>query len=214
MFSTLRRYLIAGLLVWLPLGATALVVKLLVGFMDRTLLLLPEHYQPEALLGFTIPGLGLVLSLAVVVVTGAAVANLFGRKLVDGWEALLARIPLVRSIYGGAKQLAETLFSSTGQSFRKVVLVEFPRKGVWTVAFLTGTAIGEAQRKTGRDVVNIYVPTTPNPTGGYFIMVPREEVVELDMSVDEGLKMIISMGAVVPPTRKPARPAVIEPAEV
>lgn len=201
MFSALRRHLIAGLLVWLPLGATVLVVKLLVGFMDRTLLLLPEPYQPETLLGFSVPGLGLLLSLAVVVLTGAAVTNLFGRKVVAFWEALLARIPLVRSVYGGAKQLAETLFSSSGQSFRKVVLVEFPRKEVWTVAFLTGTAVGEAQRKTGQEVVNVYVPTTPNPTGGYFIMVPRHDVVELDMSVDEGLKMIISMGAVVPPER-------------
>ena len=201
MFSALRRYLIAGLLVWLPLGATVLVVKLLVGFMDQTLLLLPEKYQPEAYFGFSVPGLGLLLALSVVVITGAGVANLFGRKVVSVWEALLARIPLVRSVYGGAKQLAETLFSSTGQSFRQVVLVEFPRKGVWTVAFLTGTAVGEAQRKTAREVVNVYVPTTPNPTGGYFIMVPREEVVELEMSIDEGLKMIISMGAVVPPER-------------
>lgn len=205
MFSALRRYLIAGLLVWLPLGATVLVVRLLVGFMDRTLLLLPAEYRPEALLGFSIPGLGLLLSLAVVVLTGFAVANLFGRKLVEAWEALLARIPLVRSVYGGAKQLAETLFSSTGQSFRKVVLVQFPHQGVWTVAFLTGTAVGEAQRKTEREVVNVYVPTTPNPTGGYFIMVPKEDVIELEMSVDEGLKMIISMGAVVPgTTRQPA----------
>lgn len=201
MFSALRRYLIAGLLVWLPLGATVLVVKLLVGLMDQTLLLLPERYQPEAYFGFSVPGLGLLLALSVVVITGAGVANLFGRKVVSVWEALLARIPLVRSVYGGAKQLAETLFSSTGQSFRQVVLVEFPRKGVWTVAFLTGTAVGEAQRKTEREVVNVYVPTTPNPTGGYFIMVPREEVVELEMSIDEGLKMIISMGAVVPPER-------------
>ncbi len=213
MFSALRRYLIAGLLVWLPLGATVLVVKLLVGFMDRTLLLLPRPYQPEVLLGFSVPGLGLLLSLVVVVFTGAGVANLFGRKVISIWEAVLARIPLVRSVYGGAKQLAETLFSSTGQSFRKVVLVEFPRKDVWTVAFLTGTAVGEAQRKTSRDVVNVYVPTTPNPTGGYFIIVPKEDVVELDMSVDEGLKMIISMGAVVPPERsEPAKEK--EPAAV
>ncbi|SCZ50164.1 DUF502 domain-containing protein [Thiohalomonas denitrificans] len=202
MFSALRRYLIAGLLVWLPLGATVLVIKLLVGFMDRILLLLPETYQPEAYLGFSVPGLGLLFAAAVVVITGAAVANLFGRKVVSIWEAVFARIPLVRSVYGGAKQLAETLFSSTGQSFRKVVLVEFPRKDVWTVAFLTGTAVGEAQRRTTREVVNLYVPTTPNPTGGYFIMVPREDIVELDMSVDEGLKMLISMGAVVPPERR------------
>ncbi|PUE05107.1 MAG: hypothetical protein C3L24_01925, partial [Candidatus Sedimenticola endophacoides] len=133
---------------------------------------------------------------ATLLVTGVLAANLFGRSLVALWERLLARIPLVRSVYSGAKQLAETMFSDAGESFRKVLLVEFPRKGVWTLAFLTGTEMGEAQRKTGRQVV--YVPTTPNPTGGYFVMLPREDVVELEMSVDDGLKMLMSMGAVVP----------------
>lgn len=200
----LRRYLIAGLLVWLPLGVTVLVIKLLVGTMDRTLLLLPERYQPEVLFGFAIPGLGLVLSILVVLITGMLVANLFGRRLVALWEALLARIPLVRSVYSAVKQLAETMFSSSGQSFRKVLLIEYPRKGLWTVAFQTGTGVGEAQRKTGREVINVYVPTTPNPTSGFFLMVPKDEVVELDMSVDDGLKMIISMGVVVPNGSKKA----------
>lgn len=194
----LRRYLIAGLLLWLPLGVTVLVVRLLVGTMDQTLLLLPERFRPDALLGFHIPGLGLVLAVLVVLTTGMLVANLFGRRLVALWERLLARIPLVRSIYSAVKQLAETMFSGGGQSFRKVLLIEYPRKGLWTLAFQTGTGVGEAQQKTGRDVVNVYVPTTPNPTSGFFLMVPREEVVELDMSVDDGLKMIISMGVVVP----------------
>jgi uncharacterized membrane protein len=194
----MRRYLVAGLLIWVPLGITLLVVRLLVRWLDSTLLLVPEAYRPETLLGFSIPGFGVLLSLAVVFLTGVLVANLFGRSLVNLWERLLARIPMVRSIYSGAKQLAETLFADSGQSFRKVLLVEFPRKGMWTLAFQTGTDAGEAQRKTGRDVINVYVPTTPNPTGGYFVMVPREDVQELEMSVDEGLKMLMSMGAVVP----------------
>jgi uncharacterized membrane protein len=196
--SFLRRYLVAGLLVWVPLGITILVVRLLVNWLDNSLLLLPEQYQPENLLGFSVPGLGVVLSILIVFVTGILVANLFGRSLVGLWERLLARIPLVRSVYSGAKQLAETMFSDNGQSFRKVLLVEFPRQGMWTLAFLTGTDKGEAQKKTGQDVINVYVPTTPNPTGGYFVMVPREDVIELDMSVDDGLKMLMSMGAVVP----------------
>lgn len=194
----MRRYLIAGLLVWLPLGVTVLVIKALVGFMDQWLLLLPPHLRPDALLGFHVPGLGVVLSVLMVLLTGVLVANLFGRQLVAAWESLLGRIPLVRTIYSAVKQLAETMFSSSGQSFRKVLLVEYPRKGAWTLAFQTGTGVGEAQRKTGRDVVNVYVPTTPNPTSGFFLMLPRDEVIELEMSVDDGLKMIISMGAVVP----------------
>jgi len=200
----IRRYLVAGLLVWVPLGITLLVVRLLVRWLDGSLLLLPEAYRPENLLGFSIPGLGVVVSVLIVFVTGVLAANLFGRSLVSVWERLLARIPLVRSIYSGAKQLAETMFSEAGQSFRKVLLIEFPRKGLWTLAFQTGTDAGEAQRKTGRDVINVYVPTTPNPTGGYFVMVPREDVIELEMSVDDGLKMLMSMGAVVPHGHKQA----------
>ncbi|MES9960052.1 MAG: DUF502 domain-containing protein [Sedimenticola sp.] len=208
--SYLKRYLVAGLLVWVPLGVTLLVVRMLVRWLDGTLLLLPEAYRPENFLGFAIPGLGVVLSILIVFVTGVLVANLFGRSLIALWERLLARIPLVRSVYSGAKQLAETMFSDAGQSFRKVLLVEFPRKGLWTLAFLTGTDHGEAQEKTGRDVINVYVPTTPNPTGGYFVMVPREDVIELDMSVDEGLKMLMSMGAVVPDAQKEALTAETE----
>lgn len=199
--TLLRRYLMAGLLVWLPLGITILVIKMLVDLMDGILLWLPAQYQPEQLLGFNIPGLGVIVVVVVVLGTGVVVANLFGRKLVAIWESLLARIPLVSSVYSAVKQIAETMFSSSGQSFRKVLLVEYPRKGLWTLAFQTGTDSGEAQTKTGQDVVNIYVPTTPNPTSGFFIMVPREDVIELEMSVDEGLKMIISMGSVVPKYR-------------
>jgi uncharacterized membrane protein len=200
--SYLRRYLIAGLLVWIPLGITVLVVRLLINWLDGSLMLLPDAYRPENLIGFAIPGLGVVISLLVLLLTGLLVANFFGRRLIAVWERMLSGIPLVRSVYSGAKQLAETMFSETGQSFRKVVLVEFPRPGLWTIAFLTGTDQGEAQRRTGRDVINVYVPTTPNPTGGYFVMVPRTDVIELEMSVDEGLKMLMSMGAVVPDARK------------
>ncbi len=194
----MKRYLIAGLLVWVPLGVTVMVIKLLVGMMDQTLLLLPEPYRPDNLLGFHIPGLGVVLTTIIVLVTGMVVANLFGRKLVKLWESVLAQIPLVRTIYTGVKQILETVFSSNDQSFRKVLLVEYPRPGLWTLAFQSSTTAGEAQTKTGRKVVNVFIPTTPNPTSGFFIMVPSDDVVELDMSVDDGLKMIISAGVVVP----------------
>jgi uncharacterized membrane protein len=161
--SRFRRYLMTGLLVWLPLGVTLLVVKLLVDTMDETLMILPEEYRPDHLLGFHIPGLGVVLSVVVVLITGVIMANFFGQQLLAAWEAILNRIPLVRSIYASVKQLSETLLSSGGQSFRKVLLIEYPRKGLWTLAFQTGTEVGEAQTKTGEDVINVYVPTTPNP---------------------------------------------------
>jgi uncharacterized membrane protein len=196
--NLLRRYLVAGLLVWLPLGATFFVIQLLVGWMDQSLLLLPERFRPESLLGFHIPGLGVVLSLLILLLTGLVAANLFGRKLVSLWEQLLSRIPLVRSVYSAVKQLVETMFSDNGNSFRKVVLVEFPRHGLWTLAFLTSDEQGQVQQATGRDVVSVYVPTTPNPTGGYFVLVPREDVREIDLSVDDGLKLLLSMGAVNP----------------
>lgn len=197
-----RRYIVAGLLVWVPLGVTLLVVRLLVNWLDNSLLLIPEAYQPSNLLGFDIPGLGVVLSILIVFVTGIVAANFFGRSMVSVWEYLLSKIPLVRSVYSGAKQLAETMFSDSGQSFRQVLLIEFPRRGLWSLAFLTGTDVGEAQTKTGHDVINVYVPTTPNPTGGYFVMVAKDDVIELDMSVDDGLKMLMSMGAVVPDSIK------------
>jgi uncharacterized membrane protein len=193
----MKRYLIAGLLVWVPLGVTVMVINFLVGVMDKTLLWLPEHYRPDTLLGFHVPGLGVVMSVIIVLSTGVVVANLFGRKLVQLWERMLARIPLVRTIYASVKQILETVFSS-GQAFRKVLLIEYPRKGLWTLGFQSGKTRGEAQAKTGVEVVNVFIPTTPNPTSGFFIMVPRSEVIELDMDVDDGLKMIISAGVMVP----------------
>jgi len=194
----MKRYLIAGLLVWVPLGVTVMVIRLLINLMDQTLLLLPEEYRPEQLFGVHIPGLGVVLSVVVVLGTGMIVANLFGRKLVSLWEGFLSRIPLVRTIYSGVKQLLETVFHTQGNAFRKVVMIQYPRHGLWTLGFLAGTTRGEAQARTGDDIINVFIPTTPNPTSGFFIMVPRKDVIELDMDVDDGLKMIISAGVVVP----------------
>ena len=199
--GNLRRYLIAGLLVWLPIVVTVLILKFLIDVVDRTLLLLPAMLQPETLIGFSIPGLGFLLSGVVLLATGMVVTNLLGRNMVKVWESLLARIPVVRAIYSASKQLTETLFSGTGKSFRKVVMVRFPHPGVWTMAFVTGEGLREANAKTGKDLVNVFVPTTPNPTGGYFLMVPREDMIELDMPVDVGIKLILSAGAVVPEGR-------------
>ena len=194
----LRTWLVAGLLLWVPLGVTFLVVKLLVGMADQVLLLLPPEYRPEHLLGFNIPGFGVALTLLTVIITGMIFANLFGRRLVRLWEDILARIPLVRSIYSSVKQITETLFSAQGKSFRKVVLVEYPRRELWTLAFVTGDTASALIDITERDLVSIYVPTTPNPTSGFFLMVPSEDIVELDISVEAGLKLILSTGVVVP----------------
>ncbi|QCU90398.1 DUF502 domain-containing protein [Thiomicrorhabdus sediminis] len=199
----LKRYLIAGLLVWLPLGVTFAVIKFLVDLFDQTLLLIPEHYRPEYYLGVDIPGFGLLLSVLLVLVTGVIVANFLGTRLVAMWESLLSRIPLVRSIYNAVKQIAEAVFGSGDQTFEKVYLIEYPRKDLWTLAFQTSTSRGEAQTKTGlEDVVNLFVPTTPNPTSGFFIMASRNEIIELNLSVDAALKMLISGGVVVPDAPK------------
>lgn len=194
-----KRYLIAGLLVWLPLGVTVAALIFLVNFFDKSLLLIPPEYRPEALLGFTIPGLGVVLLLSLILLTGMLVANLLGTRLIRLWEAFLARIPLVRSIYTAVKQITEAIFGSGDQTFKKAYLVQYPRVGLWTLAFQTSTQQGEAQYKTGlNEVVNLFVPTTPNPTSGFFIMASKNEIIELDLNVDEALKMVISGGVVVP----------------
>ena len=194
----LRRYLVAGILVWLPIGITILLLRILIGLMDKTLLLIPGRYRPEEWLGFAIPGLGLVLTFVVLLLTGLLAANFVGRAAVNLWESILHRIPIVRSIYSGAKNFAEVVFSDSGQSFKKVLLIEYPRKGLYSIAFQTATSLGEVQGRTGEDVVCTFLPTTPNPTSGFIIMVPRKDVIELDMEVDEALKMIISLGVVVP----------------
>lgn len=206
MMAALRRYLIAGLLVWVPLGVTLLIITWMVNLIDQTLLLLPEHWRPDYLLGFRIPGLGLVATLIVVIGTGIVMRHFLGLHLVGMGERLLARIPVVRSIYGAVKQLAETMFSGSGQSFNKVVLVRYPHHESWTMGFLTGDSAGEVRRRTGRKLVNVFVPTTPNPTSGFFLMVPQEEVIELEMSVDDGLKMLLSIGVVQPKEKSDVAP--------
>lgn len=203
MIHSLRRYLVAGLLIWVPLGVTLLIIAFLVDLMDQTLLLLPEGVRPDHLLGFRIPGLGIVLTAAVVIGTGMVVTNLFGQQLFEWGERLLDRIPLVRTIYASAKKLTHSIFSGSGKSFRKVVLVEYPRKDMWSLAFLTGDGAPEVNTRMGRQMVSVFIPTTPNPTSGFMLLVPREDVIELDMPIDDGFKMIISVGVVVPePTKE------------
>jgi uncharacterized membrane protein len=203
LLKTLRRHLVAGLILWIPLLVTFLIVRFLIRFVDRTLLLLPPPWRPEALLGFNIPGLGLILALAILVLTGLLVGNLAGRRLVDLGHQILNRIPLVSSIYSGAKQVAETLFADSSTAFKRVLLVEYPRKGVWSMCFQTSDDVGEIQSRTAAEVVCVFVPTTPNPTSGFLLFVPRTELVPLDMKVDEGLRMIISLGVAVPRWQSP-----------
>ena len=194
----LRRYLVAGLLIWLPVGATILVFKVLLDLMDQLLFLIPYAYRPETLLGFRIPGLGAILAFIVLLTTGILAANLFGRRLVQWFELLLNRIPFVRTIYSGVKNFTEVVFSDSGSSFKKVLMIEYPRKGLYSIAFQTSEDPHEIQARTERTVVTAFVPTTPNPTSGFIVFVPRDEVTELTMSVEEALKMIISLGVVVP----------------
>jgi len=194
----LRRYLVAGLLVWIPLGVTILILKVLISLMDRSLLLIPQQYRPEEWLGFSVPGLGLILTLLVLLVTGLLAANIVGRSMVGLWESLLDRIPVVRSVYSAAKNFTEIVFSDSGQSFKKVLLIEYPRKGIYSLAFQTATNLGEVQGRMGEQMVCTFVPTTPNPTSGYIIIVPKKDIIELDMEIDEALKMIISLGVVIP----------------
>jgi len=197
--SFFKRYLIAGLLVWVPLGVTIFVIKFLVDLFDKSLLLIPASYRPEELFGVDIPGVGLVVSLLLILLTGFFAANLLGSKVVNLWESMLSRIPLVRSIYQAVKQITEAVFGSGDQTFENVYLIEYPRKGLWTLAFQTSTSVGEAQTKTNlEDVVNLFVPTTPNPTSGFFIMASKKEIRELSLNVDDALKMLISGGVVVP----------------
>ena len=198
MMSRIRKYLVAGLLVWLPLVATIFVVRFAIRLIDRSLLLIPPHLRPENLVGFEIPGLGIIVTLILLFVTGLLVANFFGKKLVAAWESILSRIPLVRSIYGAVKQITSSLFADASQSFREVVLVEYPRRGLWMLAFVTGDTPKKFQQKVGQKLMNIYVPTTPNPTSGFYLMVPPEDVKRLDIPVEVGLKMILSAGVVNP----------------
>ena len=200
----MRKYLVTGLLIWVPLVITLWVLNLIVSTMDRSLQLLPAQWHPHALLGWNIPGLGVLLTVVVVALTGLLVRNFVGERLLVYWEAMLGRIPIVRTIYSSVKQVSDTILSPNGQAFRQALLVQYPRAGVWTIAFQTGTPAGEVRRVVGVEMVSVYVPTTPNPTSGFFLMVPRAETIELDMSVDEALKYVVSMGVVAPADRSAA----------
>jgi uncharacterized membrane protein len=202
MMKRLRRYLVAGILVWLPLGVTIVIVRFLIGLMDKSLVLIPRQYHPEELLGIGIPGLGVILTVILLLVTGVLTANFVGRSFLKGWESLLDRIPVARSIYSAAKNFAEIVFSDSGNAFSKVLLVEYPRKGIYTITFQTASEIGEIQARTGEDVVACFVPTTPNPTSGFIIVVPKKDTIELDMEVDEAVKLVMSLGVVIPKWNK------------
>lgn len=202
----LRKHLVTGLLVWVPITVTFLVMRLIVNLVDQTLLLIPRRFRPETLLGFNIPGLGFVLALLVLAITGVLVANLLGRRIVGAWERLLGRIPLVGAIYRGSKQIAETVLAPDSKSFRSVVLIRWPHRESRAIAFVTGSSLGEVQEKTAEDVVCVFLPTTPNPTSGFVLLVPRYDVVELDMTVDEAFRMIVSLGVVVPAWPRGAEP--------
>lgn len=193
-----RRYLIAGLLVWLPIGVTVFLVRIMIGLMDRSLLLLPNQFRPENVIGFGIPGLGFLLTIIVLLLTGVLAANFVGKSMVSFGERLLDRIPFVRSIYSATKNFTEIVFSGSGQSFKKVLLIEYPRKGIYSLAFQTSSELGEVQERVGEDLVCTFVPTTPNPTSGYIIVIPKKDIIELDMEVEAALKMIMSLGVVVP----------------
>lgn len=194
--KALRSYLLTGLVVWLPIVVTFVVLRFIVDILDNTIALLPHAYQPEQLVGMRIPGLGVIISLALLIATGVLATNLLGQRLVSLGESLLARIPLVRSIYNTVKQVIQTVFASNSQAFRKVLLVEYPRKGLWSLAFMMGA--NGAFDQVGEELLSIFIPTTPNPTSGFLMMIPKRDVIEISMTVDEALKFIISLGVMQP----------------
>ncbi|MFO1244977.1 MAG: DUF502 domain-containing protein [Ramlibacter sp.] len=196
--ASLRKWLFAGLLVIVPVAITVWVLQWIIGTLDQTLLILPAAWHPDKLLGIHIPGFGVLLALGILLAVGAAASNFFGRTLLGWWHNLLGRIPVVRSIYLSVKQVSDTLFSETGNAFRTAVLIQWPRENMWTIGFVTGTPGGDVVNYLHGEYLSVYVPTTPNPTGGYFVMLRREDCIELRMSVDDALKYIVSMGVVVP----------------
>jgi uncharacterized membrane protein len=196
-----KRYFITGLLIWIPLAITVWVLTMIVRTMDQSLLLLPQAIRPETLLGFYIPGIGAVMTILVVLVTGLIAANIVGQRMVRFWEGLLARIPVVKSIYYSVKQISDTLFSGSGEAFRKVLLVRYPHPEAWSVAFQTGTPADDVGRLTGDELVSVFIPTAPSPVNGFFFFVRKRDTIELDMSVDDALKYIVSMGVVAPAVR-------------
>jgi uncharacterized membrane protein len=198
---SIRNYLIGGLLVWIPIMVTVWVVRFLARILDQSLLLLPPPWRPEALFGTYVPGLGVILSLLLLLLTGVVVKNLFGGRMVSGLESLVRRVPVIGPVYSGAKTFSETVLTDKGSSFKQVVMVEFPRKGAFSIGFITSEDLEEVQAKTAQDVTCVFVPTTPNPTTGFIILVPRNEVVRLDMTVDDAFKMLLTLGVVVPKWR-------------
>jgi uncharacterized membrane protein len=194
----MRKYFITGLLILVPLAITAWVLNLVISTLDQSLLFVPDRWQPRNIVGFDIPGIGAILTIAIVFLTGLLTNNLVGNFIVRQWERLLHRIPVVSSLYGSVKQVSDTLFSSNGNAFRKAVLIPYPHADSHTIAFLTGVPGGDVKNHLAGDYVSVYVPTTPNPTSGFFLMMERSKVVELDMTVDAALKYIVSMGVVAP----------------
>jgi len=207
----LRNYMIGGLLIWIPILITFWVVRFLSGILDQSLLLLPPSWRPEALFGTYVPGVGIVLSLLLLFLTGVLVKNLFGGQMVAGLESLVRRIPVIGSVYGGAKTFSETVLTDKGKSFKQVVMVEFPRKGAFSIGFITSHDLEEAQAKTAQEVTCVFVPTTPNPTTGFLVLVPKDEVTCMDMTVDEAFKMLLTLGVVVPTWKNKPRDGRLAP---
>lgn len=201
--KAIKKYLITGVLVWLPIAVTIWVITYIIGASDRLIDLLPKHWQPQALLGYDIPGLGVIVAVVVLFCTGVFAANVLGKKIIAMWDKLLNNIPVVKSIYSSVKKVSESLLSDSSRSFKTPVLVPFPQPNIWTLAFVSGN-IPDALKKglpEGEEYLSVYVPTTPNPTGGYYIMVKKSDIREVDMSVDEALKYVISLGMVAPDER-------------
>ena len=198
MLAKLRKYIITGLLIWVPLGITIFVIKLLVDLMDKTMVLLPPAWRPEAIFGFDIPGLGIVLSAMIVFITGFFLTNFAGKRLIKLWESILDRIPLVRSIYSSVKQVTQTILSSDSNTFNEVLLIEYPRKGLWTLCFKTSDSPESFTEKTNKDLITVFIPTTPNPTSGFIIFVDKNDVKKIDIDVEDALKLVMSLGVVTP----------------
>lgn len=198
--KALKKYLITGVLVWLPIVVTVWVLTYIINASDQLINLLPSRWRPEYYTGFKIPGLGVIVAVVVLFITGLFAANMLGRKILEGWDSLLGRIPVVKSIYSSVKKVSESLLSDSGRSFKTPVLVPFPQPNIWTIAFVSGSipAVAKKSLSETEEYVSVYVPTTPNPTGGYYIMVRKSDIRELDMSVDDALKYVISLGMVMP----------------
>ncbi|WPZ33011.1 DUF502 domain-containing protein [Thalassobaculum sp. OXR-137] len=204
MFSRLRTYFFAGVLVTAPIGITLYLAWLIIDFIDnRVTPLIPARYNPETYLPFGIPGLGVIVAIVVLTIIGAFTAGLVGRWLVSLSERLMARMPVIRNVHSALKQILETVLAQQSKAFRQVVMIEYPRRGIWALGFLTGDTVGEVQNLTSDDVVNVFLPTTPNPTSGFLLFVPREDCHVLTMTVEEGIKMVVSGGIVTPPDRRP-----------